>query len=190
MYIINVAWSIDRWRPLAAPSRRRRSAACRQSFALLSYDGVRCLTVTHGVGDVRKSSRAVDVLSRSWRAVRARFTSVQAVRPNGAATDLRPAFEKQFWGDRPFVKRFALCNRTVVLSVCLSVCHVTLAYCRQTVGWIHMPLGMEVGLGPGHCLRWGPSSPPKGEQQPSPAFRPMSIVAKRLDGSGYHLVQR
>jgi len=46
----------------------------------------------------------------------------------------------------PFVKRFALCYRTVVcLSVCLSV---TLVYCGQTVGWIKMKLDMEVGLGP------------------------------------------
>jgi len=37
---------------------------------------------------------------------------------------------------------------------CLFVCSVrlsvTLAYCGQTVGWIKMPLGLEVGLGPGH----------------------------------------
>jgi len=26
-------------------------------------------------------------------------------------------------------------------------------------GWTNMPLGMEVGLGPGDCVRWGPSSP-------------------------------
>jgi len=33
-----------------------------------------------------------------------------------------------------------------------------------------------------HCVRWGPSSPsPKGAQPPN--FRPMSIVAKRLEGS-------
>jgi len=32
-----------------------------------------------------------------------------------------------------------------------------------------------------HCVRWGPSFPsPKGAQ--SPIFRPMSVVAKRLDG--------
>jgi len=31
--------------------------------------------------------------------------------------------------------------------VCLSIClSVTLVYCDQTVGWIKMPLGMEVGL--------------------------------------------
>jgi len=40
---------------------------------------------------------------------------------------------------RPFVKRFALCCRTVV---CLSVCPR-----GQTVGWIKMPLGREVGRG-------------------------------------------
>jgi len=42
---------------------------------------------------------------------------------------------------RPFVKRFALCYGTVVLSVTL-VCY------GQPVGWIMVPLGMEVGLGP------------------------------------------
>ena len=54
---------------------------------------------------------------------------------------------------RPFVKRFALCYWTVVCLSCLSVCpvlsvclSVTLVYCGQTVGWIKMPLGTEVGL--------------------------------------------
>jgi len=32
---------------------------------------------------------------------------------------------------------------------CLSVCLVTLVYCGQTVGWIKMPFGTEVGLGTG-----------------------------------------
>jgi len=32
---------------------------------------------------------------------------------------------------------------------CLSV---TLVYCGQTVGWIKMPLGTEVGLGPGDTV--------------------------------------
>ena len=31
-------------------------------------------------------------------------------------------------------------------------------YCAQTAGWIKMPLGMEVGLGSGHIVLWGPSS--------------------------------
>ena len=42
------------------------------------------------------------------------------------------------------IKRFALCYRTVVLSV-LSCVSVTLVYCGQTVRWIKMPLGMEIG---------------------------------------------
>jgi len=38
-----------------------------------------------------------------------------------------------------------------------------------------------------HCVRWRPSSPsPKGAQPPN--FRPMSVVAKRLDGLRCHLV--
>ena len=45
-----------------------------------------------------------------------------------------------------------------------------------------MPLGTEVGLGPGHTVLDGdPASPKKVEQQPL-NFRPMSIVAKLLDG--------
>ena len=58
---------------------------------------------------------------------------------------------------RPFVKRFALCYRTVVLSV-LSV---TLVYCGQTVGRIKMKLGIQVGLGLSHTVRWEPSSQPR-----------------------------
>ena len=56
----------------------------------------------------------------------------------------------RFFG-RLFLKRFALCYQTVVLSCpvlsCLSVLSVTLVYCGQTVGWIKMKLGMQVGLG-------------------------------------------
>jgi len=75
---------------------------------------------------------------------------------------------------RPFVKRFALCYRTVVLS-CLSV---TLVYCGQTVGWIKFKLGKEVGLGPDHILLDGDPGPPS-QKRHSPNFRLMSIVAKR-----------
>jgi len=85
-----------------------------------------------------------------------------------------------FFSGRPFVKRFALCYRTVVclscpVLSCLSVC-LTLVYCGQTVGWIKMKLGMEVGLILGHTVRWGPDSPHRGT---APHFRPMSVVAKR-----------
>ena len=138
---------------------------------------------------------------------------------------------------RPFVKQFALCYQTIVLTACLSV---TLAYCGQTAGWIKMPLGLEVGLGPvdfvldwnpapspqkgggappqiladvycGQTAGWikmalgmevglrsgefvldgDPASPPQKRQRSSlPNFRPISIVAKRLDASRCHLVWR
>ena len=49
-------------------------------------------------------------------------------------------FGFQFLGD------CLLCYGTIVLSVCLSV---TFVYCGQMVGWIKLPLGLEVvGLGP------------------------------------------
>jgi len=55
-------------------------------------------------------------------------------------------------------------------------------------GWIKMRLGTEVGLDPGDIVLDGDPAPPKGAQQP-PTFRPMFIVAKRLDGSRCHWVQ-
>jgi len=64
---------------------------------------------------------------------------------------------------------------------CLCVCLVTLVYCGQTVEWIKMPLGTEVGLSPGHIVLDGDPPPPygKGHSSPPPTFRAMSIVAKR-----------
>jgi len=60
---------------------------------------------------------------------------------------------------------------------------ICIVVCGQTVGWIKMPLGVEVGLDPGDMLLAG------AERGTAPAtFWPMSIVAKWLDRSGYHLV--
>ena len=75
---------------------------------------------------------------------------------------------------------------------CLSCLYVTLVYCSQMAGWIKMPLGMEIGLGPVDFVLDGqPVHPPqKGGGAPLPNFRPISIVAKRLDASGCHLVWR
>jgi len=47
-----------------------------------------------------------------------------------------------------------------MLSDGCSVLSVTFVHCGQMVGWIKMKLGMQVYLGPGHCVRWGISSPP------------------------------
>jgi len=63
--------------------------------------------------------------------------------------------------------------------------------CDQTVGWTKMPLGMEVGLGPDDFMFDGdPAPPPEKRAQPPPNFWPMSVVAKRLDGSRCHLLRR
>jgi len=53
--------------------------------------------------------------------------------------------------------------------------------CDQMAGWIKMPLGRAVGLGPNDIVLDGdPAPPPKWAQQP-PSFRPMSIVATVTD---------
>jgi len=63
-------------------------------------------------------------------------------------------------------------------------------YCGQTAGWIKMALGMEVGLGPVHIVLDGDTAPlPKKGAEP-PSFRPIFIVAKRLDASRCHLIWR
>ena len=57
-------------------------------------------------------------------------------------------------------------------------------YCGQMAGCIKMPLGMDVGLSPGDFVLDGaPIALPKKEAEPLPPnFRPMFIVAKRLNG--------
>ena len=93
---------------------------------------------------------------------------------------------------RPFVKRFALCYRTVVCLYVYPVClSVTLVYCGQTVTWIKMKLGVEVGLGPGLAtlLQIG-TKHPLPQRGTAPNYRSKSVVAKRLDGSRCHLVWR
>jgi len=55
-------------------------------------------------------------------------------------------------------------------------------HCGQTAGWTKMPLGMEVGLGPGDFVfDWDPATPEKMAHPPPPNFRLMSIVAKWLE---------
>jgi len=51
-----------------------------------------------------------------------------------------------------------------------------------------MPLGMEVGLSPGEFMLDGDPAPPLQKGHRAPNFRPMIVVAKRLDGLTCHLV--
>ena len=62
--------------------------------------------------------------------------------------------------------------------------------CGQTAGWIKMLLGTEVGLGPGDSVLDGEPSCNPLKVGTAPTFRPMSLVAKRLDGSECHLAWR
>jgi len=71
---------------------------------------------------------------------------------------------------RPFVRRFALCYRTVVYPVlscpvCLSM---TLMYCGQMVGWIKMPLCTDVGHSAGDIVLDGHPAPPPKQGHSSP----------------------
>ena len=61
-------------------------------------------------------------------------------------------------------------------------------YCGKTTGWIKMPLGTEVNLGPGDVVLDGVAAPPKRDTAPS--FRFMSIVTKRLDVWRHRLVRK
>jgi len=61
-------------------------------------------------------------------------------------------------------------------------------YCGQTVGWMKMPLGTEVDLSAGHIVLDGDPVPP--ERCTAASFRPISVVAKWMDGSRCHLVGR
>ena len=80
---------------------------------------------------------------------------------------------------RPFVKRFALCYRTVVLSVCLyilSVCDVGVLWPN---GWMDQDETWHAGrprYWP-HCTRWGPTSPSQMGQPPN--FRPRPYLLWR-----------
>ena len=58
-------------------------------------------------------------------------------------------------------------------------------------GWLKTPLGTEIGMGPGgDTVLDGDPAAPTERDTAAPTFRPMSIVVKRLDVSGYHLVRR
>ena len=62
-------------------------------------------------------------------------------------------------------------------------------YCGKTAGWINMALGMEVGLSSGDFVLDGdPALLPKKGAEPLPNFWPISIVARWLDTSRFHLV--
>jgi len=56
------------------------------------------------------------------------------------------------------------------IIVCVSCLSVKLVYCGQTVGWIKMKLGIEVGLGSGHIVLDGDPAPPRKKGHSPPQF--------------------
>ena len=56
---------------------------------------------------------------------------------------------------------------------------LTDVYCGQTAVCIRIPLGTDVGLGPGDIVLDGTQLPPMERDTTASTFRPMSIVAKR-----------
>ena len=94
---------------------------------------------------------------------------------------------------RPFVKRFALCYRSVVcpvyLSVCLSVCDVCALWLN---GWADQDETWHAGRPRPwpHCVRWGPmASLPKGAQPP-PIFGPYLLLPNGCMDIGFQFSQR
>jgi len=63
-------------------------------------------------------------------------------------------------------------------------------YSGQMAGWIKMALGTKMGLRAGHIVLDGDLAPlAKRGRSSRPNFRPISIVAKRLDASRCHFMQ-
>jgi len=92
---------------------------------------------------------------------------------------------------RPFVKRFALCYRSVVCPVCLSVCPVCDVRALWPNSWTDQDETWHAGRPRPwpHSVKWGPiSPPPKGGGAPN--FRPISVVAKWLHVSRCHFIWR
>jgi len=83
---------------------------------------------------------------------------------------------------RPFVKRFALCYRSVVClscPVCLSLCPVCDVRALWPNGWTDQDESWHaVGLGPGHTVLGGDRAPPPLKGHSPPNFQPISVAAK------------
>ena len=133
-----------------------------------------CVQVLHSIfAALLHGTRAAAVGQTLWRGTR------NGIRPTQLSQRAPPIFRGRplRWASAHIlvlvvfdVKRFAVCYRTPVYLSCLSV---TLVYCGQTVGWIRMPLGTDVGLGPGHIVLDGDPPPAeRGTACSAPLFGP------------------
>jgi len=97
------------------------------------------------------------------------------------------AFRQLIFG-RPFVKRFALCYRTVVLSVLSVLCPV----CDVGALWPNGCMDQGRPRPWPHCVRRGRTQLPLPQRDRASNFRPisLSVVVKWLHASKCHLVWR
>jgi len=100
-------------------------------------------------------------------------------------TELSPTLRANFRRPLQVTVLLQVTVRTMLQDHCPVCLSVTFVYCGQTAVWIKMPLGTDVGLGPGNIVSHGDPAPPTewGTTAPS-ALWPMTIVAKWLDASG------
>jgi len=96
---------------------------------------------------------------------------VPAHEPESEARAVATGAAKRFWATVYKTVRRMLSDRCLS---CLSVLSVTLVYCGQTVGWIKMKLGVQVGLGSGHIVLHGNPAPPP-QRGTAPNFRSISV---------------
>ena len=123
------------------------------------------------------------------------FTSCNIVPLSPFLAVFTPAFWcRCFLFGQPFVKRFALCYRSVVcLSLCLSVCPVCNVGALWPNGWMDQVKTWHAGRSrPRHFVLDGdpPHSPKWGGAPNKKQNRFMFIMAKRLDGSRQHFAWR
>jgi len=124
--------------PLSAVTTRRQLRAATQG----DLDYPRTRTVTYGSRPFALSGPTC------WNLLQSSLKS----------PSLKPA---HFWATVSKTVRPMLSDHSVSCPSVCPVLSVTLVYCGQTAGWIKMKLCMQVGLGPGHNVRWRPSSPPQ-----------------------------
>jgi len=86
-----------------------------------------------------------------------------------------------FWATVCNAVRPMLSVRCVSCLSVLCVLSVKLVYCGQTVGWIMMKLGTQLGLGPGHIVLGGDPAPlPKTQKGNNPRQFSASICCGQM----------
>ena len=130
------------------------------------YHGDECLTIP--AHDVESTQRSELLFHKREFLLQVGANTVHVFRWSSASAGC-------FWATVCKTVRPMLSDRCLsclsVLSVCPVCLSVTLVYCGQTAGWIKMPLGTDVDLGPGDIVLDGDLAPQKrGQSSPILAY--------------------